>query len=35
MEPAPQGLGINYLLIGLAVLAAGVALIIVYGLLLG
>lgn len=35
MEPAPKGPGVNYLLIGLAVLAAGVALMILYGLLLG
>lgn len=34
-EPVPEGPGVNYLLIGLVVLAAGVALIILYGLLLG
>jgi hypothetical protein len=34
-QPAPEGPGVNYLLIGLVVLAAGVALIILYGLLLG
>jgi hypothetical protein len=34
-EPVPEGPGVNYLLIGLAVLAAGMALMILYGLLLG
>jgi hypothetical protein len=34
-EPIPEGPGVNYLLIGLVVLAAGVALMILYGLLLG
>jgi hypothetical protein len=34
-QTTPEGPGVNYLLIGLVVLAAGVALIILYGLLLG
>ena len=34
-EPVPEGPGVNYLLLGLVVLAAGVALMILYGLLLG
>ena len=34
-QPVREGPGVNYLLIGLVVLAAGVALIILYGLLLG
>jgi hypothetical protein len=34
-EAAPEGPGVNYLLIGLSVLAAGVALMLLYGLLLG
>ena len=33
-EPMQEGLGVNYLLIGLVVLISGVALIIVYGLLM-
>ena len=34
-EPVAEGPGVNYLLIGLTVLAAGVALMLLYGLLLG
>ncbi len=34
-EPGPESPGVNYLLIGLSVLAAGVALMLLYGLLLG
>ncbi len=33
--PVPEAPGVNYLLIGLTVLAAGVALMLLYGLLLG
>ena len=34
-QPVAEGPGVNYLLIGLTVLAAGVALMLLYGLLLG